>query len=502
MKTRDPDDIRRAAGRKGRYRLLRPVGANRFASLWRGEDSETGDAVLVEVIRSAPPPDPQDAKILRDRMAATQDLPLHPGLLAVRSIHAPEPPGKLAVASRAAVRARARRGVEELQWLLVLDPFDGSTLDHRAAFRDLSPAAVCAIAAKVGEALAALHAVGVAHGSVSPTSVLVSDEGEVRLIDAIVGSWLHARATGGDGGDRREDVAALARLVTDLLSPVAVPLELRSMLAAPGSLDELIERLREAGAPATRTGEVTAIAEPAVEPEPESDERAEELERQRTLEEERRRERERVEAARRRAEERARAQAEARAEAERRRAAEQEARRREQELRKAAEAEELRRQLAQRSEPEPEPLAEPEPEAVVVVPDLPEGDRSNGHAPRSAPEQPDAPARRVAAARAVAVTADRPAATTSTPSRPVSEPVISLPQPPAVAPSSELDRTTGTPATSIDPPARPALPTSEPNWSAEREMEPALWMKMVGVLASIAMFAAVAAAVYYLLINP
>jgi serine/threonine protein kinase len=256
MKDRAPDDdLRRAAGHRGRYRLIRPVGANRFASLWDGEDAATDERVLVEVIRSAPPSEPDDAKLLRDRMAMTQDLPLHPGLLAVRSIHAPEPPGRLAVATRAAARARARRGIEEQQWLLVLDPFDGSTLDHRAAFGRLSAAAVCAIAAKVGEALGALHAIGIAHGSVSSTSVLVSDAGEVRLIDAVVGSWWDDRDAADAGArDRRaHDVAALARLVTDQLSPVAVPIPVRRLLEPGGepTLDELVAALREAGSSVT-----------------------------------------------------------------------------------------------------------------------------------------------------------------------------------------------------------------------------------------------------------
>jgi len=537
MKTRAlDDDIRRAAGRRGRYRLLRPVGASRFASLWKGEDTTTGEAVLVEVIRSAPPFDPEDAKVLRDRMAATQDLPTHPALLRVRSIHAPEPPGKLAVGSRAATHARARRA-EELQWLLVLEPFDGSTLDHRAAFGDLSPAAVCAIAAKVGEALGALHAAGVAHGSVSPTSVLVSDDGDVRLIDAIVGSWWNARGNGvfADGERRREDVVALARLVTDLLSSVAVPLEVRGALAtgAEPSLDELVTLLREAGASGS---EVTAasVVEPELEPEaaapeaelepepepelePEFDPAAaRDEERELPLEVERHQERERVEAAQGWAKERARAEADARAEAERRRTAHLEARRLEHERRKHAEAEELRRQLARQeagaaeearrpsevSGPQKEPEPEPEPPTVVVAPDATDVDDRSPDRRSDAPA-PAEPERHVAAAAAMAETADRSAATSSSP-RPAPEPVVALPHPPAVAPRSALDWTTGVPPAAATPTPRPALPSTQARKAAkaelpaEREVEPALWMKIVGVIASIAMFGAIAGAVYYM----
>jgi serine/threonine protein kinase len=402
------DDIRRAAGRRGRYQLFRPVGANRFASLWNGEDTETGEPVLVEVIRSTPPPDPEDAKMLRDRMAATQDLPHHPGLLPVRSIYAPEPPGKLSVAARAAGWARARRGVEEQQWLLVLDPFDGSTLDHRVAFGDLSTAAVCAVAARVGEALSALHTFGVVHGSVSATSVLVSDDGDVRLIDAIVGSWwTEPAASAGDVDRRQDDVLALARLVSDLLSPVAVPLTLRPVLrSANPSLDELAAALREAGAPvlgraaSARTepaGPVVDVREPAS---------------------------------------------------------------------------------------GPEPVRVPEPDGTATG-----ASASTAERPRSS----TAPRATTTSDPRIVTLPD--ASTTDTPTHP-SETIRSLPERPPTA-TSHVDWL-ATPGTArARQPELAAPSTRARDRSADGEIEPALWMKIAAVIASLVMFAAVGAAVYY-----
>jgi serine/threonine protein kinase len=408
------------AGPAGRFSLLRPIGANTFASLWAGEDAADGEGVLVEVVRGAPPPEPLAAQTLREHMAATQHLPAHPGLLPVRAIYTPAP----------GVSGRGEVDVEEDRWLLVLEPFDGSTLYQRAAFGGLTPEAICAVAAKVGEALGALHEVGIPHGSLSPTSVLVSQAGEVRVIDAIVGSWW--RDLGRERGtrDRRaEDLAALARLVTDLVRPEALPASVRWVFAsrAEPTLDELVHAFRAAVASASST------PDPLSEPEP---------------------------------------------------------------PKAAADGPSFREPTASADEVDEvlrQGIREDENRSVVVfVPDADDDALDGGSSPPAA----DEPGSGIGGAHSLAVSADRRAATFTAPppqanaSRPASRP-----EPRVVAPRISPRRRR---AEKVTPPVRArasadraAVPSTEPTW----------WMTVLAAAASLVMFAAIGAAVYYLFLS-
>lgn len=66
--------------------------------------------------------------------------------------------------------------------LLLYEPFSEQTLGSRLAERNLAPAAALSLVAQLCEALAAAHKLGVTHQWVSPRTVLMDDQGNLRLV--------------------------------------------------------------------------------------------------------------------------------------------------------------------------------------------------------------------------------------------------------------------------------------------------------------------------------
>lgn len=114
--------------------------------------------------------------------------------------------GTRAVEEAAALRAAAHPGVVEL-----VDATDGVVRTRRVEgrtlgdTRPLTAEEIAGVAGAVATTLADLHDLGIAHGGVDATHVIVADEGRPVLCSL------------GRGGEPADDVAALGRLVTEML---------------------------------------------------------------------------------------------------------------------------------------------------------------------------------------------------------------------------------------------------------------------------------------------
>lgn len=103
----------------------------------------------------------------------------------------------------------------------------------------LAPRQVVEVVRAVVSALAALHEAGLAHGGVAPTRVLLTPEGQVRLVGAAVG------AARGDAGPEDDLRAALA--LVPVLGGGKLPAALEGLLERrPASAAELEAWLAEA----------------------------------------------------------------------------------------------------------------------------------------------------------------------------------------------------------------------------------------------------------------
>ncbi|MEO3786315.1 protein kinase [Actinocorallia sp. B10E7] len=149
----------------GRYRLDEPVRRGGEGEVWQGVDLFLGRMVTIRV----PPADPPEdvwarVKALehfqRESRAAVELI--HPGIAPVQDV-----------------------GEHEGRPFLVLEPWGGRDLgtELKHAPRGLPVGTALDYGIQVADALAAAHSVGLVHGAVKPSCLLLSDDGTVKLCD-------------------------------------------------------------------------------------------------------------------------------------------------------------------------------------------------------------------------------------------------------------------------------------------------------------------------------
>jgi eukaryotic-like serine/threonine-protein kinase len=145
----------------GPYRVLRQLGSGGMASVWMACDSRSAAAppVALKVLhRSQPLPGFAERLAREQQLLAALD---HPNI----------------------VRFLEAITCDDGRLLLVLEYVEGMTLDRYCAEHALSLARRFALAVQVADALAHAHARSIIHRDLKPNNVLVTPDGEVRLLD-------------------------------------------------------------------------------------------------------------------------------------------------------------------------------------------------------------------------------------------------------------------------------------------------------------------------------
>ncbi|QEV16794.1 serine/threonine-protein kinase [Streptomyces alboniger] len=148
----------------GRYRVVAQLGRGGMGVVWRAVDEVLHREVAVKELRTftdAGGPELADLRLRMQREARAAARVRHPGVVAVHDV--------------AEVDGRP---------LIVMELVDGPSLDD--VLREsgaLDPREAAAIGAKVMEALAAAHRVGVLHRDVKPGNILLESGGRVVLTD-------------------------------------------------------------------------------------------------------------------------------------------------------------------------------------------------------------------------------------------------------------------------------------------------------------------------------
>ncbi len=148
----------------GRYRITGELGRGAMGVVYRGSDPALERTVAIKVIRlgaadSVVPPEELEARFLREAKVAARIL--HPNVVTVFDV-----------------------GREGHALYIVMELIEGESLAARMA-RGAFPgtAEALEIVARVADALAAAHALGVVHRDVKPANIMLTRDGGVKVAD-------------------------------------------------------------------------------------------------------------------------------------------------------------------------------------------------------------------------------------------------------------------------------------------------------------------------------
>jgi serine/threonine protein kinase/Tol biopolymer transport system component len=142
---------------------------------------------------------------------------------------------------------------------------EGETLADRLARAPLRPATVASLGTQIAAGLARAHAAGLAHGLLHAGNVLLTTDGQAKVLDLGLAA-LRPPASLGEGG--RGDLKALGELLRDML-PADAPEELRQVVMRAQSAhfsgaEELRQALRALRSSGTRPSVVPFTDQPTV----------------------------------------------------------------------------------------------------------------------------------------------------------------------------------------------------------------------------------------------
>jgi eukaryotic-like serine/threonine-protein kinase len=147
-----------ALGPEGRYRLVRRIAAGGMGEVWEADDTVLGRRVAI--------------KLLAEELAADA----HATRRFVREARAT---ARLAHPNVARVYDFGRGGSP----FLVMELLEGETLAARLASGPFPPAEAARVAAAVADALDAAHQRGIVHRDVKPGNVMLTPDGDVKVMD-------------------------------------------------------------------------------------------------------------------------------------------------------------------------------------------------------------------------------------------------------------------------------------------------------------------------------
>ena len=206
----------------GRYRIICRLGAGGMGEVFLAEDSTLKRRVAVKILpRASDGDEASRLRLLREaQAAATLD---HPNVCAVYEV-----------------------GEDGGRSFIAMQFVDGETLADRLARGPIAPHAALRIAEAIADALGAAHARGIVHRDVKPANVMLSSNGQIKVVDfglakvvgpsptssvdetapaitaagAIVGTvaYMSPEQVRGEALDTRTDVFSLGVVLHEMLS--------------------------------------------------------------------------------------------------------------------------------------------------------------------------------------------------------------------------------------------------------------------------------------------
>jgi serine/threonine-protein kinase len=155
-------------GRNHQYRLVSVIAEDRLGALWRAENAFLSQPVTARVVSEALGSDREFVVRFRTAMDKVSRNVSHPNAAAVFSYN---------------------WGDDGPTQFVVMEAVEGETLAERIGrSRGIDQARSLRIALQVADALQAAHAVGVVHGGLSATTVMLSSHDDVKVLDFGLGA--------------------------------------------------------------------------------------------------------------------------------------------------------------------------------------------------------------------------------------------------------------------------------------------------------------------------
>jgi serine/threonine protein kinase len=159
----------------GRYRLTRKMATGGMGQVWEAEDTVLHRAVAIKALSEELSQDARSAERFRREARAAAGLS-HPNVAGVFDY-----------------------GEDDGTQFIVMELVEGETLADRLCREgSLGPADATRVAAEIAAALEAAHAAGIVHRDVKPGNVMLTPQGEVKVLDfgIAAAAGAHLTATG------------------------------------------------------------------------------------------------------------------------------------------------------------------------------------------------------------------------------------------------------------------------------------------------------------------
>src|SRR2546428_11334999 len=163
----------------GHYKILGRIGNGRMGELLRARDTRAGRTVAIRIVTPEIAGDPLRRARFIEAARATAKLS-HPNIAALYEV-----------------------GEDQGHLFLVFEFVPGDTLKTAIAGRALNPRHALDHGIQLADALAEAHALGVLHGAIRPSSIIITPKGIAKFVDVGLGAWMAA-----EPGLPREAVAA------------------------------------------------------------------------------------------------------------------------------------------------------------------------------------------------------------------------------------------------------------------------------------------------------
>jgi serine/threonine protein kinase len=210
----------------GQYKMLDRLGAGGIGDVYRARDTRLGRTVAIRFVSSDITSSPaRRATFIADVQAAI--VVSHPNIAALYEVG--EDQGQLFVATE----------------YVPGDPLTRLTAGHRLHVRRAIDYAL-----QIADAIADAHALGIVHGDLCASNVIITPKGSAKLLEFGLSSW----TIGGKARGKRDDIVSLGHLIVEMTTGEPVGRGLRGASSkgrgsAP-ELDPIVSRMLTADAEA------------------------------------------------------------------------------------------------------------------------------------------------------------------------------------------------------------------------------------------------------------